>query len=825
MVRPKLRSTPDVFPPRDRRRARRRRAWRIVGLSLGLVALAFVVAAGWVALRLVRSRAILDGELRLDGLRAAVRVERDAWGVPTIDAENRDDAAFALGFLHAQERFFQMDLLRRSAAGELAALVGGAALDFDRSLRLHRLRNVAERIVATLPRFELLDTYARGVNAGLDRLGAAPFEYMLLRSEPQPWKPEDTILVVLAMYMDLQPTSGAIESSWGVVYDVLPRELAQLLTAPGTPWDAPIVGAAEAVPSVPGPDVFDVRRQAQGATTTGSHVDDAFLARIDADFTPGSNSWAVAGSLTVGTSALLAGDMHLSLNVPNIWYRASLTWEGPGAERWRVTGVTLPGTPIVVSGSNGFVAWAFTNSMIDVSDLVIVEPSDDTGRRYRTPDGERALETHIERIEVRGAATDTLHVETTVWGPVLDRDHTDRQRAYRWIAHDVESVNLGLLDMETATTLEEALDAANRTSIPTQNCLIADRTGRIGWTLMGPVPRRFGFDGRVPQSWADGSRGWRGYLEPHEVPRVVDPPDGRLWTANARVVDGDALRRVGDGGYVLGARAQQIRDALFALERVTPDDMLRLQLDDRAVFLSRWQRLLLDVLRSPEGESAREPDATRVEMRGLVESWGARASVQSVGYRLVHDFRDAVSEAVLAPLLAHPREVQPRLRNWHFRQCEGVVWTLVETQPPHMLDPRFASWDALLQACVDSTLAPLVRAGALRERTWGERNTTRIRHPLSGALPVVSRWLDMARRPLPGDSNMPRVQGPTHGASQRFVVAPGREEEGFAHMPCGQSGHPLSPFYRKGHRAWEEGEPTSFLPGETQHTLTLRPES
>lgn len=813
MSRPEHASSPGDPDVPQRRRALRRALRLGVAVLASAVALA-VGAAGWAALKVLRSRPLLDGQLQLAALDAAVRVERDGLGVPTIHAESRDDAAFALGFLHAQDRFFQMDLLRRSAAGELAALVGSAARRFDRERRVHRFRSVARRILPTLARTPTLEAYADGVNAGLEQLGAAPFEYMLLRAQPEPWRPEDTLLVVFAMYLDLQPNAGGIESSLGVVYDELPRPLADFIAARGTRWDAPLVGEAVPPPTLPGPEVYDLRRQARL-----QRLQPFAIARQNEPVLRGSNNWAVAGSLCADGAALLAGDMHLDLRVPNIWYRASLVWNAPPGTRWRVTGVSLPGTPVVVSGSNGHIAWTFTNSMIDVSDLVVLQLVDDSGRRYRTPAGVRSLETHLELIEVRGASVETLAVHESIWGPITDRDYVGRPRAYRWIAHDVEAVNLGLLEMETALSLEAALDAANRTRIPTQNCIVADDGGRIGWTLMGPIPRRYGFDGRLPSSWADGTRGWKGVLAPHEYPRVIDPPQGRLWTANARVLDGELLRRVGDGGYVLGARAQQIRDGLFALRRATARDMLRLQLDDRAVFLERWRTLLVDVLSRQAGDGG----SARSEALALAEAWGGRAAVQSVGYRMVRSFRATVSDAVLDALLEPCRELEPRIRTWHFRHREGAVWALLEARPAHLLDPRFDSWEALLGACADSTLARLQALGPLRERTWGERNTSRIRHPLSRAIPLVSRWLDMKPRPLPGDSNMPRVQSPSNGASQRLVVSPGREEQGFFHMPGGQSGHPLSPFYSNSHRAWENGEPTPFLPGSTRHTLVLAP--
>ena len=376
--------------------------------------------------------------------------------------------------------------------------------------------------------------------------------------------------------------------------------------------------------------------------------------------------------------------------------------------------------------------------------------------------------------------------------------------------------------MERARNLDEALDIANRCGIPAQNCVVADRSGRIGWTLMGALPRRIGFDGRVPTSWADGARRWDGMLPPADHPRLVDPPSGRIWTANQRVVDGAMLARLGDAGYAIGARARQIRDDLFALQAARPEDLLGIQLDDRALFLERWRGLLLDVL-TPE---ATRTDRHRREMRRLVENWGGRAAIESAGYRVVRAFRGAVSDFALAAPTAACSKADPRFRSRMLGQREGPVWRLVRERPQHFLDPRYASWDTLLLAAADTTLQELLRDGPnLAPRTWGERNTTRIRHTLSRAVPALGRWLDMRPRPLPGDSHMPRVQGPASGASQRMVVSPGQEEKGFFHMPCGQSGHPLSPHYRDSHRAWEEGLATPFLPGPTKHTLRLVPQS
>ncbi len=788
------------------------RRWALASLVVLTVVLMGAAGAGLWYLR--GSLAILEGSRLLPGLSAPVQVERDALGVPTVRGETLADVARALGFLHAQERFFQMDLLRRRAAGELAELFGEDAVAWDSAIRVHRFRTRAARTVAFAqgPEAALLAAYGEGVNAGLAALRRAPWEYPLLGVSPQPWRVEDSILVVYSMFIELHDETGAHESSLGVLYDTLPAPLAQFLDARGGQWDAPITGGAFTVPPIPGPDIVDLRLRPWAVAPAPTQAWDEVLA-------VGSNNWAVAGAVTAHGGALLANDMHLGLSVPNTWYRACLVWPG-GQRQVRVCGVTLPGTPLVVAGSTGRVAWGFTNTYSDFADLVVLEEQDQRPGTYRTPAGWKNTEKFAETIRVKGSAPRTVEVEETIWGPVIDRDHRGRRRAFRWTAHDRDAVNLAIVDLAQADNIDEAMAVANRTGIPPQNFLVADHGGRIGWTIMGRIPRRVGCEGRLPASWADGGCRWEGFLAPEAVPRVADPPSGRLWTANARVVDGPMLALLGDGGYVLGARARQIRDALLALESPSELDMLAVQLDDRALFLAPWRERLLAVL-TPAALAAHPPLA---RLLPLVEGWSGRASIGDAGYRYVRAFREETLEAVLAPLVAPCREADHRFRPAALTQVEGVVVRLLEERPLHLLDPRFASWDDLLLTSAQKAVTAVARDEEdLAAYTWGRRNTVAIAHPLSRAVPVLAPWLDMPREPLPGDWHMPRVQGPAFGASERFAVSPGREEQGYFHMPGGQSGHPLSPFYRAGHAAWAKGEATPFLPGPTVHTLVLHP--
>ena len=809
----------------------RRFSWFAIGLCV-LLALSAAGGGFYVQRQLQDSLPRVNGSVTLAGLEQQVTVERDRFGIPVITAGSRADAARALGFLHAQDRFFQMDLQRRQSAGELSALVGARALAADKAARVHRFRHISRAAVArTSARYRaLLEAYAEGVNAGLSALAAPPIEYHVLREAPEPWRTEDTILTILAMFNTLQGRQAQFEATFGAMRDTLPPPMYDFLTARGSEWDAPITGGRFTRPPIPDASVFDLR--AHGPLDTAESSEEIRPRDLLAGLLPplgdeeaaglGSNNWAVAGSHTASGVALVANDMHLGINVPNIWYRAAMVFPDERGETVTLTGVTLPGLPSLIVGSNGHVAWGFTNTGGDWSDLVILEVDPRSASHYLTPQGPVAVESIDEPIVVAGGATEPFTVRWTEWGPIVRRDHRGRDIAQRWVAHDAAILASDITAPERARTLGEALTSAAGLGMPAQNFVTGDVDGHIGWTIAGPIPRRQGFDGSYPTSWADGTRRWNGYLTPAEFPRVIDPPGGRVWTANSPVVEGDMLATIGEGGYADGVRARIIRDRLYGIDRATPADMLSVQLDISALFHERWRTLLLQRV-LPEQSVANDPRLAR--FRHLVEtSWSGRAAPDSVGYRLVRSFRMAVSRLVYAPLNQYVRRADATFDFGRANRAEGPLWDLVNARPPHLLDPRFDSWDALLAAAVDETIRELTGDGtALEQQTWGAFNRAVITHPLGSAIPWVGRWVNMPHDPLPGDVFTPRAHSPRTGPSQRMAVSPGREHEGILHMPTGQSGHPLSPHYSDQHSAWVDGTPLPFMPGAAVARLTLDP--
>lgn len=798
------------------------RRLRYLGFGLSFVVLLAGGAALWFRAQLRASLPQLDGTATVAGLGAPVTVPRDALGVPAIHARNRLDAARALGWLHAQDRFFQMDLLRRKGAGELSELFGKVALPLDRATRRHGFRALARKVLAGLPASdrELLACYTAGVNAGLAALQKKPFEYLVLRLTPDPWRPEDSLLIIYAMTLDLQDSTGTYELSLATLRDQLGTAGVAFFAPIATPDDAAMDGSTAPLAPIPSASLIDLRKTAKQARAvpSGSPRLAATVER-EADALPGSNNFALAGSHTANGAGLLANDPHLDLNVPNIWYRALLEWNEPAPTR--IVGVTLPGLPFVVIGSNGHVAWGLTDAYADTSDLVTVDLNPIDHSLYRAPghDDLLEIEQRTDVIRVKGGDPVTVETNWTIWGPIVAQDGDGRPVALHWVAHDPAAVNLEFSRLTTAQTTAEAIAIAHEAGIPAHNFVVADSAGTVAWTIIGRLPKRVGYDGRLPTSWSYGDRRWDGYLPPDEVP-VVYPAGGRVWTANNRVVGGPALALIGDGGFALAPRAAQIRDDLATLERAGPRELLEVQLDDRAYFLTRWQQLLLAVL-TPEAV-AQKP--ARAELRRIAEHWGAVASIDSAGYRLVRCFRSNVGELVLKPIFAACVEQMPNFDAGRFH-TEDAVWTLLHDRPAHLLNPKYPSWDALLLAAADTTIEEFGKKGVpLAEATWGRYNTARIMHPFGRMLPAwLGGWLNMPADQLPGDVNMPRVQTPTFGSSMRYSVSPGHEDEGLFQMSGGQSGHPLSPYYRAGHANWVQGKPGPLLPGPAVHTLTLTP--
>ena len=829
---------------------------RIARTSLALIALLIttLLLLGYIALR--RSLPQLDGQRSMQ-IAGQATIARDALGTAIISAESREDAYFAQGFVHAQERFFEMDLTRRSAAGELSEIFGAQALPRDRARRLHRMRARLTEFYPTLPAKQraLLEHYSNGVNAGLQALDAKPWTYTLLRCTPKAWQPVDTLLVNAAMAFNLQDDTNSNELIADTANRVLtPAAFNYLFNRTSSQWDAPLMLAASDQAEFPDPPM------PSAADLNFRTLPDALflpLASRGSEAVRGSNSWAVAGGLTETGSAMLANDMHLGLAVPSIWFRQQLNYKVAGVV-FKITGVSLPGAPGTVVGSNGKVAWGNTNSYGDWLDFVRLKAGPDASS-YIDANGVQAITTLHEVILVKGSAGDELQVRNTRYGPIVAKDSSGNELALAWVAHRPGGVDANAIDFETSQSMDELLERTRHAGIPHNNIIAVDQAGHIGWTIGGQIPVRaplLALTGTETGAFASNPTGeknlpipstrlagdvWQGFMATLEMqaPSVVDPPDMRLFTANSRVVNKAAAAFVGNGGYALGARASRIRDLLHARNTYFREtDMLTMQLDDQAPLLEFWWQLL----------NSRVHDRPRYAgVAKLLGTWNRRASAESISYRIVRSFRAEVLAEYVNAFGAPMRAANPVFTLNYPSHAEVIVAPILRAQPPHLLPKPYPSYEQFELACLDralakmlgklrpeqAALAPFARAvladseltqDSFDAHTWGEQNTAKIQHPLAKAIPSLGWFLDMTSDQLPGDTgHVVRAQGPAFGASERFSVSPGHEEKGLLHMPGGQSGHPLSPFYGAGHSAWVNGEPTPLLPGTAIHVLTLLP--
>jgi penicillin G amidase len=782
---------------------------------VGLVVVALVliptamVALVWLVLR--ASLPSLAGERLVPGLKAPVVVRTDRLGIPAIEAQSRLDAIRALGYVTARDRLFQMEMLRRAAAGRLSEVIGRSMLKFDIDQRALGFHRIAPDILARLPEEQraALLAYADGVNAFLAHMLVPPPEFLALGYRPEPWQPTDSILAGLSMFQQLTRDAEDYERMMTIMDAILPADVVAFLTTDEDAYATVLAGGEKAPrPAQPIP-VQALRALLQSPCIAPNDA----IVNIEEPFT-GSNAWVVGRSKTSDGRAILANDLHLPLSVPNTWYRAMLRYD-----QVEIGGLVLPGIPMIICGSNGHVAWGLTDINGDFLDLVLLDIHPQHPDQYRTSEGWKQFEVFQESIRIKGGTTEVLNVRQTIWGPVSPRRLLGRPVALRWTALDPAAVDFGLLDIDQATNLSGAVQTIQRFGGPPQNVMLADSSGRIAWTYCGKIPVRRGFDGTVSRSWSDGTAGWEGYIGLDQLPCIIDPPSDVLVTANNRTLGAAYPYKVGCN-YANGYRAYRGQQQLTRGAGFTEADMFRLQLDTTSGFYEFYRSLALEVT-TPEVAPG---DALLHEARTAIAAWDGRADATSVGLGLLIRFRSVLAQSIFGVYLQPCNDVDPEFRYQHYLDTP-LRQLLVERIPETLPEvDRFLSWEAFIRDKLVESARQLqgeYPSQALSTLTWKHVNRSAILHPLARALPVLGRWLNMPPDPLPGCAFSIRVAESSNGASARMVVSPGWLEDSLLHMPCGQSGHPLSPHYRDQYSDWLHGQALPFLPGATTRTLIL----
>lgn len=758
------------------------RAVRRAGLVAGaVVAVAVIVAvAGYLWMRTALPSH--EGDVALPGLADTVEVGRDSLGIPHVRAPSAEAASFAQGYLHASDRLWQMEMFRRVAWGRLSELFGEGALESDRFLRTLGMHRAAARELATLEPgvLRLLEAYADGVNAYLEtRDGALPPEFVLLRARPEAWRPVHTVALEKIMAWDL--AEYRIGLALAVAREELDDDELRVIW-PGYPEWGPTI-LPESVPGRGGGRAgsdadADGTRAARripridAALAASARVPDGartFLEAVSA--ARASNAWVVGPDRSRSGRPLLANDMHLGLDAPNIWYLMAL--HAPGLD---VAGMTLPGSPLVIAGHNRAVAWGLSNAYVDDVDFFVerLAPGDST--RYRTPGGTEPFRRRVEEIRVRGRDEPVRHVvRETRHGPVMTpvvRGPDDELLALRWTAHDPGGTVGAVMAMNRAASAEELAEALRGFDSPNQNVVFADTAGSFGYRMAGRVPLR---GGRRPPllpvpGWT-GAHDWTGELPFDEHPHAMNPASGYVVTANNRQSP-DSIGGLVNRRWAPPFRASRIREMLEAAPRHGPGDFRRMQLDVRSAFARRYREAAVDAFREADLPATAE----------ALAAWDLRSDTGSVDATVYYAWIGGIRRLGRRWLYGGDRGYFP-LRG---------VRHLVEARPP--------GYDTLaVRAALDASEA----AVGVR---WGEAHRLVLDHPLA-ALPVAGALLGFRLGPFPREgahytvnpAGFPGTRPPftvTSGASQRHVVdlADVDGAGGFV-IPGGESGIPFSPHY------------------------------
>lgn len=759
-----------------------------------VVLLAAILAAGsWYVHRLRTGVGPREGDLTVVGINGPVEILRDSLGVPHVWAEDPEDLFFAQGFLHATDRLWQLELFRRLPGGQLSELLGAGALPADRFMRTVGLGAAAERSLEAIGDSDavVMEAYAAGYNAAVGAWqGPLPPEFVLLRARPGRWTSVNTLAMEKIMAWDLAEYHTSLDLARA--RNALSEEFWELVR-PGYPeWGTTILADAPAGEGDPagaaGASASALLRAGDGPP----RVSDGVLAAAElppwaadlvsmASVVRASNSWVVGGDRSRSGKPLLANDMHLGLNQPNIWYLMGL--HAPGLD---VVGMTLPGAPGVVAGHSEAVAWGFTNAMVDDSDLFVerVDPSDST--RYLTPGGSEPFDVRTEVIRIRGGGADTIEVRETRHGPVVTpvepRAGGDLL-SFRWVAHEAGPALGAVLAMNRARSVGEFLEGLAGFANPHQNVVFADSAGDWGYWMAGRVPlRAHGSAATLPMPGWTGDHDWVGWLAFDQQPHALRPPAGYVATANNRQTRAPVSATITES-WAPPFRAQRISELIEARPLHDAESMRTIQLDVQSAFVARHRADAVRAFRS----------AGLVREGAALEAWDGAAGLES-------------SQATL--FFAWIEEMRRGLRLRAYGEDRGYMPNRAVRRA---LEGNLGDLGALPS---DAAVAAMEIAGGMR---WGEAHQLTLGHALAG-VPVVGRLMGFGKGPMPREGsphsvNVAGYDGESFpyrvvaGPSQRHVVdmADPDGSGGFI-LPGGQSGLPDSRHSWDQLERWRRGE-------------------
>ncbi len=807
-----------------------------VRILLWLLLILVLLAAGVVAFGyFIASSALpqLDGKLQVKGLSAAVKVTRDRHGVPTIEGVTLEDLFLAQGYVTAQDRLWQMDIMRRFAAGELSEILGDDTLKIDREQRILGLRAAARKGLQTASARDraYFEAYARGVNAFIESHGSSlPIEFRILKYRPKPWQPEDSIVIANQMVKDLNYYSFEDTLAREKILAKLGPELTADLYVNRSWHDRPPTVMREALNDQEnqgdsndedddddsGPDTSVTQQRGSGGEIWAQHTPEAVN---------GSNDWVVSGAHTVTGKPLLSNDMHLGHQMPNLWYEAHLKCNQ--YSNLDVAGVTLPGMPYVIVGHNRRIAWGFTNVGPTVADAFI-ENFNGQGT-YQTPQGWEQPEHRAEVIHIKDKSDVTVDVKTTRHGPIV----TDllpgetRQIALRWTLYD--GLRMPFFDVDTAQNWEEFRKAFSQLDAPGQNVVYADVDGNIGYQTTGRVPIRAAGDGSLPVSGADDAHEWTSYIPFDKLPSIYNPPSGVIATANGRITP-DGYPNSISAEWEAPWRTERIYHVLESGRKFAAVDMLALENDVHSeTDLFAAERFVYAV------DHASKPSARAKQAADLMRNWDGRMLGASTAPTLAVRSAQELTRLLLEPRLGSapedPKQQEESLswKTYHWEMRTVWLQNVLLHQPKRWLPDKYPNYDELLTAAVEAAVNGPAAPTDLASWHWGSVNAVEIDHPVLSKIPLVRRWAAPGVREQSGSGYTVKAVTRHHGPSERFTANLADLDQSTLNIVTGQGGNFLSPYYVDQWKAWYEGS-TFTLPFTPQavaaagaHRLVLEP--
>jgi len=744
---------------------------------------------------------VKSGDIEIGGINSRIEIFFDEKGIPQIWAENEEDAWFAVGWLHASDRLFQMELTRRVASGRLSELFGDMTLSFDRKQRLIGHHIIAEKDIVNLnnPTKRFLESYAAGVNQWVDQTAALPFEFQLLNTGFEPWTINDCMSIISFQSWfsdDLQNNDNlyiSLEKEIG-------RKATEKLILPypqDSPKTVPPADRKKNYKSNDGPhfaSILNWKHDIYNYLFAGDEI--PFL------MTKSSNAWAVSGKKTKSGKAMFCSDPHLEVSrLPQFWYIVGVHTKDRSVE---TLGITSPGIPLIAMGHNGNIAWAFTAAAIDITDEYIEQLNPDNPNEYKFGNRYLSFEKRVEHIEVSGwDNVDTLEILSSMHGPVIKEEENSGQViALRWAGFDFspsDGLSAGF-DMVKCMDFNSIRKCVTRFGALDANWLFADIKGNIGYQLGTPIPVRNKSSGhRRIRGW-DGKSEWSGYYELDKTPHAYNPGKGWLATCNNKPDETNLDYSL--YGNFADERIQRITELLSLHNNLSMKEMKAFQADFQSVGLIRWKEEAIRILNQMDKEKW---------ARKLIE-WKGRADLKSAETALVEiwvvflkekTFEDEFSELV--------SELQNRLlfrdRNFYRIYIDNEDSWFDDKRTAGKVETR----DEIAIMAMEDALT------TVGDRIWGDFQSVTMSHPLA-AVPVLSSLLSLQHGPFPRAGTSGSLNNSSSiwnqkdsfytqgGPSWRFIIDFENIDQAQMVIPAGQSGNPLSPHFFDFYDLWESGE-------------------